>query len=244
MAVDLAALAAAPAWVWLAALPLLLATCTAFTKVSVVLAALRIGLGAEALLPWSAVLALALVVSAVIMAPLAAETAEGVIAAARPLLEFLARHAAPAEVDFFAGLQGLAGDHPLVVVPAFLVSELGEALHLAVLILLPFALLDLVVAQIFALVGLPGQPLALVTLPLKVRLFLAVGGWAVVIGGLVEGYARRPLAGGSPGSSAGGAGLGGGAGDRLARRSDRPPRSGGLDDRPRGRGGPGVDGAR
>ena len=196
MDADLAALAAAPAWVWLAALPLLLATCTAFTKVSVVLAALRIGLGAEALLPWSAVLALALVVSAVIMAPLAAEAApllaapEGVVAAARPLLDFLAHHAAPAELDFFAALQGLASDHPLVVVPAFLVSELGEALHLAVLILLPFALLDLVVAQIFALIGLPGQPLALVTLPLKVLLFLAVGGWQVVIGGLVEGYAR------------------------------------------------------
>ena len=41
-------------WVWvgLAALPLLLALCTAFTKSMVVVGALRTGLGAEAFLPW------------------------------------------------------------------------------------------------------------------------------------------------------------------------------------------------
>ena len=196
MPAELAPLAGLPAWAWLAALPLVLAMCTAFTKVSVVLSALRVGLGAEALLPWSAVLALSLVVTAVVMGPVALGVVAGLdgggdlVSAAGPLLDFLRDHASAAEVDFFAGMQGLSGDHPLVVLPAFLVSELGEALQMAVLIRLPFALLDLVVAQIFTLVGLPGQPLPLVTLPLKVLLFLGVGGWDVVIGGLVEGYAR------------------------------------------------------
>jgi len=198
MGAELASWGATPSWVWLAVLPLLLATCTAFTKVSVVLSALRIGLGAELLLPWSAVLALALVVSAVIMGPvllsvspllgdLASVSPQEVLA---PLSRFLAQNTAARELEFFEGLQGLDAEHPLVMLPAFLVSELGKALHLAVIILLPFALLELVVAQIFTLMGLPGQPLALVTLPLKVLLFLGIGGWELLIGALVGGYTR------------------------------------------------------
>jgi flagellar biosynthesis protein FliP len=198
MGAELATWGAMPAWVWLAALPLLLASCTAFTKVSVVLSALRIGLGAELLLPWSAVLALALVVSAVIMGPalmsvgpllgdVASASPEEVLA---PLSRFLSQNTSAAELEFFRELQGLDAEHPLVILPAFLVSELGKALHLAVLILLPFALLELVVAQIFTLMGLPGQPLALVTLPLKVLLFLGIGGWELLIGALVGGYTR------------------------------------------------------
>jgi type III secretory pathway component EscR len=193
---DAGVLGGAPAWVLLAALPLLLASCTAFTKVSVVFAALRTALGAEMLLPWSAILALSVVITAVIMGPVALEMAPLLEVAGglgpevlTPVAEFLGRHADPAEIDLFAATQGLAADHPLVLVPAFLVTELGEALHMAVLILLPFAIVDLIVAQIFALVGLPGQPLALVSLPLKVLLFLAIGGWEAVIVSLVAGYA-------------------------------------------------------
>ena len=50
-------------------------------------------------------------------------------------------------------------------------------------------LVDLLVAQVLVLMGLVNQPTAIVTVPLKLMLFLAVGGWDVVIGGLVEGYA-------------------------------------------------------
>jgi len=187
-------LGGAPAWIILAALPLFLATCTAFTKVSVVFAALRTALGAEMLLPWTAVVALSVVVTAVIMGPVALSIAPliefgGITPEAlAPITDFLGRHADPEQLDVFAATQGLAVDHPLVLVPAFLVTELSEALHMAVIVLLPFAIVDLIVAQIFVLMGLPGQPLALVSLPLKVLLFLAIGGWQVVILGLIQGY--------------------------------------------------------
>jgi type III secretory pathway component EscR len=59
------------AWALLTAGPLLAITCTAFTKASVVLSALRVGLGAEQLMPWSAVFALSLAITAVIMGPVA-----------------------------------------------------------------------------------------------------------------------------------------------------------------------------
>jgi flagellar biosynthesis protein FliP len=193
-------------WLVLGALPILLAVATAFTKASIVLGALRVGLGAEVLLPWAAMWGLALVITAVVMGPVALEMLAVIEAAggagalskagieawvpvATPLLEFLGRHAAPDEVRFFAELQGVDGADPRVLVPSFLVTELGEALHMAVLILLPLVLVDLVVAQALTLLGLAAAPGPLVTLPLKLLLFLAVGGFDVVVRGLVEGYA-------------------------------------------------------
>lgn len=192
-------------WLGVLALPLLLALVTAFTKVTVVLGALRVGLGAEAILPMPAVFALALVVTAVVMAPTAdavldaVEAAGGVSALQHapptswieildPLVAFVQRHAAPGELEFFAQLQERPITDPLVVVPAFLVTELTEALAMAVVILVPLVLVDLVLAQILVLLGLVNQPTALVTVPVKLLLFLAVGGWDVVVGGLVEGY--------------------------------------------------------
>lgn len=194
------------AWALLTAGPLLAITCTAFTKASVVLSALRVGLGAEQLLPWSAVFALSLAITAVVMGPVAAASLQalaevGGIAGLRegpgsqistvlaPLQEFLARHAEPGELDFFADLQGLPAEHPLALIPAFLVTELGEALQISLLILVPFVLVDLVLAQVLVLMGLGGGPTQpLVGLPLKIALFLAVGGWDVIVRGLVEGY--------------------------------------------------------
>ena len=107
---------------------------------------------------------------------------------AAPLLEFTSTHADPDEVSFFAELQGRAATDPLVVVPAFLTTELSEALAMAVVILLPFVVVDLLAAQALLLAGLQPPSSVLVTAPLKILLFLAIGGWDVVIGGLAKGY--------------------------------------------------------
>ncbi|MBV1858780.1 MAG: hypothetical protein KUG77_10240 [Nannocystaceae bacterium] len=195
-------------WVWvgLAALPLVLALCTAFTKSLVVVGALRTGLGAEAFLPWPIVLAVASVITGVVMLPVAGALALGVEAVGgfeavllspaehgpallQPLLEFTHRHADPVELEFFSELQGRPVQQGWVSVPAFLITELTEALAIAVVILVPFVLADLVVGQALTLGGLASVPQPLVSVPVKLLLFLAVGGWDVVIGGLVKGYA-------------------------------------------------------
>lgn len=185
----------ATAWLLLSIAPLVAVCCTAFAKASVVFSAVRVGLGAEALLPWSAVFALALVVAAAVMGPVAQEIAAlqggpvDVLGMFEPLAAFLRRHADPGEVAYFAGLGGVADGHPLALVPAFLVTELGEALQMAAVILIPFVLVDLVLAQLVALIGLSGQVQPAVSLPVKLLLFLAAGGWDIVVRGLVEGYA-------------------------------------------------------
>lgn len=191
-------------WVALLALPLLLALATAFTKASVVLGALRLGFSAEALLPLPVVFSLSLLVTVIVMAPTATAIAELVTsiggvenlsadletwrAVGAPLLEFLQRHADTAELSYFAELTGRAADDPLVLVAAFVITELAEAFAIAVVLLVPLVVVDLLVAQGLVLMGLGQQPTPLVTAPIKILLFLAVGGWDLVIGGLVEGY--------------------------------------------------------
>ena len=199
---------ALPSWTAIAVLalvPLVLAAATAFTKSSVLLGALRVGLGAEALLPMAAVIALALVITIVVMGPTAADVLGEIDArggfgalggspsawldALEPWRAFLFRHCDAAELEFFAELQARDVQDPLVVVPAFLVTELGEALAMAVVVLVPLVVVDLLVAQALALLGLTQMPVQLVAVPLKLLLFLAVGGWDVIVGGLVQGYA-------------------------------------------------------
>lgn len=185
------------AWLAVSLVPLAAVCCTAFAKASVVFSAVRVGLGAEGLLPWSAVFALAVVVSAVVMGPVLQESAAlwsvggpvDVVGSWGVLEAFLSRHAEASEVAYFAGLNEVAPAHPLAVVPAFLVTELGEALEMAVVIVVPFVLVDLCVAQLVALAGLSGQVASSASLPVKLMLFLAVGGWDVVVRGLAEGYA-------------------------------------------------------
>lgn len=193
-------------WLGLALVPLVLTLATAFTKSLIVFGSLRVGLGAEALIPWPAVLAVAIVATTIVMLPTATATwtvidatggVDGVlqgsstdwISVATPLLEFVRVHASADELSFFADLMARPPSDPFVSVAAFVTTELSEALLMAVVILIPLLLVDLVTAQVMILLGLVQQPTAVVTVPLKLLLFLGVGGWDIVIGGLVKGYA-------------------------------------------------------
>jgi flagellar biosynthesis protein FliP len=193
-------------WIVFAAVPLLVITATAFTKATVVFGALRVGLGAEAIIPQTAVLAISFVVMAVVMGPAVVAIVEQIealggldavlaggpnqwLAALEPLFDFLRRNAAADELAFFSELGGRSTEDPLVAIPGFLTTELTEALMMAVIIILPLVVVDLIVAQVLALIGLINQPTAIVTVPLKLLLFLSVGGWDVVVRGIVGGYA-------------------------------------------------------
>lgn len=76
-----------------------------------------------------------------------------------------------------------------VTVAAFLISELREAFELGLMFIIPFLVLDLVVANILMVLGVTQLPVALVAFPLKLLLFVAVDGWTLVVGRLLEGYA-------------------------------------------------------
>lgn len=120
-------------------LPVLAVTATAFAKVSVVLGALRVGLGLPEVLPLPVLSGLAAVLAAVIMLPTAQHTrAEdlGTVVAATTRLD--PSKAAPTPPDR---------------VLAFLLSELAAAFQLALAVLLPFLIIDLLTANTLAVLG-------------------------------------------------------------------------------------------
>jgi type III secretion protein R len=114
--------------------------------------------------------------------------------AATPLREFLLRHTSANDRTTFVALakqmgRDVSGDELWVVAPAFVASELREAFAIAVLIFVPFLVIDLVVALGLAALGLQATPPQVVGLPLKLLLFVAVDGWRLLLESLIRGYA-------------------------------------------------------
>jgi type III secretion protein R len=116
--------------------------------------------------------------------------------AAEPVRGFLARHAHGDDRATFAGLASrlrggapVADDDLAVLAPAFVTSELAEAFAIGFLLLLPFLVVDLVVGLSLGALGLTATSPAVVALPVKLLLFVAVDGWRLLVEGLVLGYA-------------------------------------------------------
>ena len=117
---------------------------------------------------------------------------------AEPLRAFLERNSGGGERGLFLEFarRGLVGEAResvqerdlLVVLPAFFVTELKEAFQIGFLLLLPFLVLDLVVATILASLGMQAVSATTVALPFKLLLFLSVDGFRTLLDALVRGY--------------------------------------------------------
>jgi flagellar biosynthesis protein FliP len=64
--------------------------------------------------------------------------------------------------------------------PAYILSELKSAFQLGCMLLIPFVLIDLLVAHILALVGVQQLAAHTVSLPLKILVFVVAGGWGLL----------------------------------------------------------------
>jgi flagellar biosynthesis protein FliP len=191
-------------------LPVLAVTATAFAKISVVLGALRGGLGLPEVLPAPVLTGLAALLAAVVMLPTARSAVEaaggfepsaaGYADAAErawPVWEaFLVREtraedlatvrAATAKLEPARAPD--ASPSPPERVLAFLISELGAAFQMALAVLLPFLIIDLLTSHTLAVVGFHLLSPAVVALPFKLLLFVAVGGWGLMVRGLLSSY--------------------------------------------------------
>ncbi len=77
-----------------------------------------------------------------------------------------------------------------LLVSSFLISELKEAFKLGFLFIIPFLVIDLVVANALLALGVVQMPTQLIAVPLKIFLFLAVDGWILVSEKLIGTYVR------------------------------------------------------
>ena len=77
----------------------------------------------------------------------------------------------------------------LIVVPAFVVSELSTAFQIGFLIFLPFLVIDLVISNILMAMGMMMLSPTTVSMPFKLLLFVLVDGWVKLTHGLILTYA-------------------------------------------------------
>ncbi len=75
-----------------------------------------------------------------------------------------------------------------VLVPAFMVSELRRGFEIGFLILLPFLVVDLVVATLVMSMGMMMLPPTAISLPFKILFFVLIDGWNLLAGGLIRSF--------------------------------------------------------
>jgi flagellar biosynthetic protein FliP len=75
-----------------------------------------------------------------------------------------------------------------ILIPAFMVSELRRAFEIGFLIVLPFLVIDMVVATVVMSMGMMMMPPSVVALPFKVLFFILIDGWNLIVDGLVRSF--------------------------------------------------------
>ena len=192
----------------LAIIPFVLVMSTSFVRIVVVLSLVRSALGASALPPNAVLTGLALVLTLVVMSPTLQQIGSGAIdpyshgrlsqsqALARaetPLRAFMLRQTRLADIALF---ERVAHRRPestravplLIIVPAFVVGELRSAFAIGFALYLPFVAIDLAVAAMLMGLGMMMLSPPVVSLPVKLLLFVMVDGWALVCGGVAASF--------------------------------------------------------
>jgi flagellar biosynthesis protein FliP len=188
--------------------PAIILVCTCFTRFAVVFSFVRTGLGTQGAPPSHVMVGLALFMTLFVMAPVGAEVyqrgvrpyldnemneSQALEAATPPLRDFLIKRTRPQDLELFydvssAPRPAAVTDVPMrIAVPAFVVSELHTAFKMGLIILLPFLIIDLVVASVLSALGMVMLPPPIVALPVKLLVFVAIDGWHMVVASLLRG---------------------------------------------------------
>ena len=191
-------------------LPAILLSVTSFVRIIVVLSLLRQGLGAAQTPPTQVIVGLALFLTAFTMGPVYDEVKDVAIAplqreelsemqafeaAIVPIERFMLRQTREQDLAMFYEFTGEAlpeqpEDVPMrLAMPAFILSELTTAFQMGVIVILPFLVVDLAVASLLMSMGMMMVPPTMMSLPIKLLLFVLVDGWTLVAGSLLRSFA-------------------------------------------------------
>ena len=189
--------------------PALIMTATCFTRIAVVLGMTRTALGTQQMPPNMVVTGLALFLTFAIMSPifnqmyddgivpyLEGQMAhdEAISKAGAPLKKFLLSNSREKDIALFLEVTKTevpeeAREIPFyVAIPSFVLSELNTAFQIGFLIALPFLVLDMVVSSVLTSMSMITLPPVVISLPLKLMLFVIVDGWHLIISSLVRTY--------------------------------------------------------
>ena len=199
----------------LSLMPMLLVVCTAFLKIVIVLMITRNAIGVQQVPPSMAINGIALAATLFIMAPVGYEIAENLRAssldmtnvqtflstgneAINPLRAFMLRNVDP---DVLTHLlentarlwpakmaQEVQREDLILLIPAFVLSQLQAGFEIGFLIYIPFIVIDLIVSNLLLALGMQMVSPMTISLPLKLLLFVLVSGWSRLLDSLFLSY--------------------------------------------------------
>jgi flagellar biosynthetic protein FliP len=189
--------------------PAILIMMTSFTRIVIVFSFLRQAVGMPQLPPNQILVGLSLFLTLFIMGPAFKEINEkglqpymagtlaqeqAITASLSPLRKFMFDQTRESDLSLFVRLAKVENpktraDVPtLVLVPAFILSELKTAFQIGFIIFLPFLVIDIVASSVLMAMGMMMLPPVVISLPLKVMLFVLVDGWGLLVGSMVKSF--------------------------------------------------------
>lgn len=189
--------------------PAIILTMTSFTRIAVVLGMTRTALGTQQMPPSMVITGLALFLTFAVMQPVFEDMytegiqpymdgqmadGEAIEKTIAPLKRFLVKHSREKDLALFIDITRSETPEDIeavpfkVAVPSFILSELNTAFQIGFLIALPFLVLDMVVSSVLTSMSMITLPPVVISLPLKLMLFVIVDGWHLIIGSVVQTY--------------------------------------------------------
>lgn len=189
--------------------PAILILMTCFTRIIVIFSFLRQALGTQQMPPNQLLVGLSLFLTFFIMRPAfneintealkpfldgAIEQEVALNQALLPLREFMFKQTRPDDLSLFLKLAGQenaqtrADVETMVLIPAFVISELKTAFQIGFIIYLPFLIIDMVIASVLMAMGMMMLPPVVISLPFKIMLFVIVDGWSLIVGSMVKSF--------------------------------------------------------
>ena len=190
--------------------PAIVMTMTCFTRIVIVLSFLKRAMSMQELPPATVVTGFALFMTVFIMKPVVSDIHEQAyepytagtmswddavdIATAR-MNQFMLRQTREEDIGLILELSQeppppTPEQTPFhVAVPAFVLSEIKTAFQMGFVLFLPFVVIDLVISAILVSMGMFTLPPIVVSTPLKLLLFILVGGWDLVVTSLAASFA-------------------------------------------------------
>jgi flagellar biosynthesis protein FliP len=188
--------------------PGLLIMVTSFTRFIVALSFLRSGLGLQSAPANLILISLALFMTFFVMAPPFDQAwqkglkplmdnqisqQDALAAVSEPFREFMLSQVREKDMALFEGLSkgrfevaGRSKADLRLLIPAFMISELRRGFEIGFLIVLPFLVIDMIVATLTMSMGMMMLPPSVISLPVKILFFVLIDGWNLLIGSLVR----------------------------------------------------------
>jgi len=181
--------------------PTILMLATSFTRIIIVLSLLRNAMGTPTIPPNQVVIGLALLLPFFIMSPVYTVINEQALQpyirneidqqtaftrATDPVRNFMFTQTREKDIELFLEMNAQSrpdtlDDIPTVVLlPAFVLSELRTAFIMGFVMYVPFLIIDMVVSSVLLSMGMMMLPPSLISMPFKLLLFVMVDGWYLI----------------------------------------------------------------